>query len=155
MAALLRDLGYPICDLNRLAQERGALKVYDERRETWAVDVKKLARVLPPDRPLILVGHFSHLLSVDLAVVLRCHPETLRKRLEARGWSRAKVQENVEAEALGVIAQEASAEVETVEIDTTSTSPEDIARAVADLLGGKPREPYRHIDWSEVILEWY
>ncbi|NIN69795.1 MAG: dephospho-CoA kinase [Anaerolineae bacterium] len=155
VAALLGGLGYPICDLNRLAQERGALKAYDERRETWAVDVNKLARALPPDRPLVLVGHFSHLLAVDLAIVLRCHPETLRERLEARGWKQTKVQENVEAEALGVIAQEASAEVETIEIDATTASPDGIAREVADLLEGGSREPYRHIDWSEVILEWY
>lgn len=155
VAAILEDLGFPICDLNRLAQERGALRAYDKRRETWEVDVRQLARALPPDRPLILVGHLSHMLPVDWAIVLRCHPETLRKRLEARGWRRAKVQENVEAEALGVIAQEASARVATMEVDATSASPEEVAKAVAGFMGGSPWEPHRPIDWSEVILEWY
>ncbi len=54
---------------------------------------------------LILIdGHLSHLMPVDGVILLRCRPDVLRQRLEARGWPNAKVEENVEAEFIGSIA---------------------------------------------------
>ncbi len=120
------------------------------------MDLKVLENRIPKDRPLVLVGHFSHLLPVDLSIVLRCHPDILEKRLEAKGWRSAKVRENVEAEALGVITQEASERGSAFEVDTTSRSPQDTARIVLEVLEGGGQQ-YRagSVDWSEVILSWY
>ena len=43
----------------------------------------------------------------DKVFVLRVHPDILRSRLEARGYSESKIHENLEAEAMGVCTAEA------------------------------------------------
>lgn len=156
ISAHLEEKGIRICDLNELAGRCGALGSYDPERESWNVDMKVLERSLPKERPLIVVGHLSHLLPVDLSIVLRCHPNILRERLEARGWPPSKVRENVEAEALGVVTQEAMEKIRVFELDTTAASPEEAAKAVYDILSGrgKGREA-PEVDWTEVILSWY
>jgi adenylate kinase len=43
-------------------------------------------------------GHLSHLLGIDAIVLIRCHPDHLKSRLEARGYDEGKVRSNVEWE---------------------------------------------------------
>ena len=105
----------------------------------------------------IIEGHLSHLLNPDIIIVLRCHPETLRKRLEGRGYSDEKLRENLEAEAIDIILEEALETGKPVfEIDSTERSPEETADAITDILNGNT-EGYEpgNIDWSGVILSWY
>ncbi len=156
IAALLSEQGFVTCRLNELAERSGARIDYDLERRTWNVDLDILQRAIPRERPLIMVGHLSHFLPSDVIIITRCHPETLRKRLQARGWPRRKVEENIEAEALGVITEEAIDSAEVFEVDTTSAPPEESVKAVTDILAGKG-EAHRagSIDWSEVILDWY
>lgn len=156
VARVLAQQGIPTVSLPDLAISSGARREYDSRRKTWNVDLNGLVAYLPRVRPLVLVGHFAHLIPVDMAIVLRCHPEVLRKRLASRGWDARKVHENVEAEAIGVITAEAMGRVETFELDTTKASPEETANGVLGILKGEG-EDYRagKIDWSEVILSWY
>jgi adenylate kinase len=104
-----------------------------------------------------LAGHYSHLLSVNLAIVLRCHPKVLAERLRARGWAEGKVRENVEAEAIDAITQEAVARLPfAYEIDTTNSTPGAVAGITLEILQGKTqgREP-GHVDWSDEVLSWY
>ncbi len=156
VAALLEREGFNVCDLNDLARRSGALREYDPERQTWEIDMEVLERSVPQERPLVLVGHLSHLLPVDLAVVFRCHPETLRERLKSRGWKQSKIRENVEAEALGVITSEVLMGTDVLEVDTTSTSPEEAAKVVMDILSGSVKGRERPaIDWSEAILDWF
>ena len=51
---------------------------------------------------LIIESHLAHYLC-DLAVVLRTHPNTLKIRLDERGYSDKKVMENVLAESIDVV----------------------------------------------------
>ncbi len=156
IAALLEEKGFQVCELEELARRCGALRSYDPVRESWEVDLEVLERSIPKERPLILVGHVSHLLPVDLSIVLRCHPEILRERLAAKGWATPKVRENMEAEALGVVTHEAMEKTRTFEVDTTSASAEENARVVSDILSGRGRgHEAGTVDWSEVILGWY
>ncbi len=95
-------------------------------------------------------------MDVDLAVVLRCRPSVLRTRLEARGWPSTKVRENVEAEAIDLILQEAVARLPFVfEIDTTDATPEETAVAILAIVQGKTQghEP-GSVDWSSEVLSW-
>ncbi len=156
IAALLEEKGFRVCELEGLARRCGALRSYDTVRESWEVDLEVLERSIPKERPLILVGHVSHLLPVDLSIVLRCHPEALGERLVTKGWDAAKVRENMEAEALGVVTHAAMEKTRTFEVDTTSASAEENARVVSDILSGKGRgHEAGTVDWSEVILGWY
>jgi len=158
VAAELERRGYFIVHLDRLAEERKLVTGYDAVRGTKEVDVEALDREVRVQAKVgFLVSHYSHLLSVNLATVLRCHPRVLADRLRARGWPEAKVRENVEAEAIDAITQEAAGRLPFVyEIDTTSATPEAVAGVVLEILQGKVagREP-GHVDWSDEVLSWY
>ena len=81
----------------------------------------------------------------------------LRQRLEARGWGPEKVRENVEAEAIDVILQEAVTNLPFVyEVDTTDLTPEATADAILAVLQGKTKghEP-GSVDWTSEVLSWY
>ena len=158
VAAELERRGYAVVGLDRFAEEHKLITGYDAARRTKEVDVEALDReVRVPAKLGFLVSHYAHLLSVNLAIVLRCHPRVLADRLRARGWPEPKVRENVEAEAIDAITQEAAARLPFVyEIETTSATPEAVAGIVLDILQGKVagREP-GHLDWSDEVLSWY
>jgi len=158
VAAVLDGRGYYVLHVDRLAAERGLYVGRDPVRGSMEVDVDALRREIRVSAKTgFLVSHYAHLLDVNLAVVLRCHPRTLAERLRGRGWPDAKVRENVEAEAIDVITQEAAARLARVyEVDTTSASPETTANAVLDILRGRTdgREP-GSIDWTGEVLSWF
>lgn len=160
MGKALANKGRTVIEVGDLVRDHSLYDGIDEERGSLEVDPDHLAERLPPllpDGDLILIGHLSHLVQVDLVVVLRCRPSVLRGRLEARGWSPSKVQENVEAEALDVILMEAlDSGHETVEVDTTGRSPSRTVEALEEILAGE-REKYAvgHVDWSQEILGWY
>ena len=155
---VLARRGYAVVDLDDAAREGGYVVGRDEARQSDEVDVDALRENLRvPAKIAFLRSHYSHLMDVNLAVVLRCRPSVLRKRLEARGWPAAKIRENVEAEAIDVITQEAVERLPLVyEVDTTTLSAEETADAILGILQGGTRghEPGA-VDWSEEVLSWY
>jgi len=154
----LAKRGYAIVDLDDVARREGLIVGRDEPRGTDEVDADALReRLRIPAKMAFLKGHYSHLMDVNIAIVLRCRPSVLRTRLEARGWPPEKVRENVEAEAIDVITQEAVGRLPFVfEIDTTDATPEQTAQAILDVLQGRTEghEPGA-IDWSQEVLSWY
>lgn len=158
VGSALERRGYLVIDLDEAARREGAIVGRDEARQTDEVDVDALRRVLRiPAKVAFLKGHYSHRMDVNLAIVLRCRPSVLRGRLEARGWPEEKVRENVEAEAIDVILQEASSRLPFVfEIDTTAATAAQTAERVLAILQGKGEghEP-GSIDWSDEVLSWY
>jgi len=101
-------LGYRVVDLNKIISERGLWDSVDKGRDTRVVDVRKLKRrvskLIVGDT--ILDGLLSHYLKPTHVLVLRCDPRVLRERMLRRGYSLAKVMENLEAEYKGVILYE-------------------------------------------------
>ncbi len=92
-----------VVHVNDLVDELGVVSGYDRKRRTKEVDVKKLAKaVAKMDGDAIFEGHFSHMLGVDSAIVLRCSPKVLDKRLRKKRWPEKKIRENIEAEAVDV-----------------------------------------------------
>ena len=156
--AVLASRGYAVIDLDEVARRDGLVVGRDEARGTDEVDVEGLREGLRiPAKIAFLKAHYSHLMDVNLVVVLRCRPSSLRARLETRGWPGEKIRENVEAEAIDVITQEAVRRIPFVyEIDTTDRTPERTADAVLGILQGKTKglEP-GSVDWSEEVLSWY
>ncbi len=112
----------------------------------------------------IVEGHLAHLLPVAAVIVLRVAPKVLEKRLTERGYSQEKVRENLEAEAMDLITQEAvGKELRTFEVDATLMSLEEVTSQVFDLIKALDKnnvevldryEPGK-IDWSEEIMKWY
>lgn len=155
---VLARRGYVILDLDEVAREGGFVVGRDEARGSDEVDVDKLREALRvPAKIAFLRSHYAHEMAVDLAVVLRCSPAVLRERLEARGWPPAKVRENMEAEAIDVVTQEAVERLSLVyEVDTTRRTAEETADAILGILRGKTEghEP-GSVDWSDEVLSWY
>jgi adenylate kinase len=148
----------PVVHVNDLVDKFDVASGYDRKRKTKEVDVTKLARALSRlDGDIVLEGHFSHLLKADVAIVLRCSPTVLEKRLRKKGWDEKKIRENVEAEAVDVVLIEALENVpEVCEINTTNKKPRDVARAIENIIAGE-RNKYRagNVDWSEEVLSWF
>ena len=83
----------------------GLVVGYDSKRDSKIVDEEKLAKILAQilkkNENIIIVGHLSHYINpsyVDLVIVTKCKLKTLYNRLKRRGYSKNKIQENVEAE---------------------------------------------------------
>ena len=141
----LKSLG-----LNELARELGAVG-----RRGGVVDADLLrGRIARSVRgPVLLHGHLLPYVldrkSVQRVVVLRCAPDVLKKRLSGRGYPARKVEENVEAELIGVVSADAFAafgRAKTFEFDTTRSAPSEAAGEVAGLL--RRRSPATRIDWT-------
>jgi adenylate kinase len=144
-------LKYPAIDLNELIREK---KFYlREEGGTLIADLKKLRRYFSGKREenFILVGHLSHLVNPETAIILRTDPRVLRKRLEKKGFSRKKIEENVLAEILDVILIEANESCKNVyEIDTTEMKPSEVASCIEEIIAGKNLENYSigKVDWT-------
>ena len=154
--ALVKSL--PVIHVNDLVDQLHMVSGYDSKRKTKEVDVSRLAKAVSKiDGDFVLEGHFSHLLGLDVAVVLRCSPKALERRLKKKAWSENKVRENVEAEAVDVILIEALENVpEVCEIDTTKKKPVQVARDIERIVAGE-RQKYRvgNVDWSGEVLSWF
>jgi len=159
----LARLGLSVVSLNSFARGRGLLGVRDRARRTREMDLaglgRALERELPAGKGVFLEGHVAHLLEVDHAVVLRCSPPVLRRRLAARRYPAAKVRENSLAEALDAITAEAVARLgrrRVSELDTTRRTAASVASDIARLSRGRFRGAARlrpgRIDWSGDIL---
>lgn len=157
-SAVLARRGYTVVNLDEVARKEGLIVGRDEARGSDEVDVDELRnRIQVPAKIAFLESHYSHRMDVNVAVVLRCKPSVLRARLEARGWPPEKVRENVEAEAIDVILQEAVERLPFVfEVDTTHGTADETAEAVLAILQGKTQghEP-GSVDWSAEVLSWY
>lgn len=155
---VLKARGYAVLDLDRMAREYGLIRGRDEARQADEVDVDALReRIRVPAKLAFLKSHYSHLMDVNVAIVLRCRPSVLRDRLRARQWSDEKILENVEAEAIDVITQEATQRIPFVyEVDTTARLPTETAGEVLAILQGKTEghEPGK-VDWSSEVVRWY
>jgi adenylate kinase len=150
--------------LGDVAREAGLLTERDEARSgTFVVDLDALAEAVARRAPAtcLLEGHYAHEMDVDAVVLLRCDPRALVERLRARrGWSEAKVRENVEAEALDVLAAEVlNTGLPAREVDTTRLSVEEAARAVWDIVEAGPEalkgDPVGNARWKLEDLPWY
>ena len=146
-----RLLPYRVIDINALV--RGGLNFGpDPERGCLEADMDGLADRLAEmetEEISILEGHFSHHFA-HWAIVLRLSPSALRPRLEARGYSQAKIRENLEAEALDVILVEAVQMCPRVdEIDTTGKSAAEVAGMIRKIVEGRLDLPPGQVDWLE------
>lgn len=154
----LQAKGWKVLEVNDLAKRHGLLRSKDQTRDSYDLDPDDLQEALEKEGLIegLLVGHLSHLLDVDMIIVLRCRPEVLAARLETRRWPLAKVRENALAESLDIILAEAiDSEAPVFEVNTTELSlPETEGAVLAILAGEKEKYAVGNIDWSEEALRW-
>jgi len=150
---LARRLHYRHLELNRAIVKYKLYSGYDRKRRSYIADMRKVTgyvKAFVKQNPATIVdSHLAHELPsalVSRVVILRCRPDELKRRLKAKGWSKAKVEENVEAEMIGVIAYEArKRHRNAMEVDATRGPATRIAVRVERALKSRPKS--RPIDW--------
>ena len=153
LVAKLTNLAY--LDLNTAIKKEHLYSGYDRKRKSYIADMKKVKNFVEnfekKNNDVLIDGHISHLLPqnlIDLVIVLRCKPSILEKRLKKKRWNKLKIDENVEAELIGIIAYEARQTHKKVfEIDTSRKSPQKVAKEVKAILKGTGNKYKKHIEW--------
>ncbi|MHA2355927.1 MAG: adenylate kinase family protein [Candidatus Thorarchaeota archaeon] len=155
-------LSVRVVELGDLADKAGCISARDKARNSGIIDEDCLVDAIQLEisditRQVVIVGHYIDLVpysSVDHVIILRTHPETLKHRLIARGWSESKIAENVEAEVIGVCqldAYESFGEDMVTEIDTTETVASEIVDSIQKALKMRSESP--RIDWMRQLEE--
>lgn len=158
----LRSRGFEVIDMNEHIRSHGLLGALDPERDTHEVELEALNGSLEcyrhdEDRTVIMDSHLSHLMDCRAIIVLRCHPDVLAERLRARGYSEAKVRENVQSEILDIILCEASdSDIPVFEVDCSESDVSDSADAVAQIVkGAVDVQPLGRTDWSSEMDKWF
>ena len=149
-----------VIKINDLARSHGFIMGVDEQKGYEIIDIEKLSRhvcgMIQNTHDLIIFeGHVSHLLDgADKVIVLRVHPEILKTRLEARGYSEAKIRENLEAEALGVCSTESFEKYSvTYEIDISDFTIDEAAELIGDVIANGGDYPVGSVDFMDWLVE--
>lgn len=116
---LAKQHNYSYIDVKQLIKNFKLSDKFDKKRQSWIVDIKKLNKLLisvigaaklSKAKGVIIDSHLAHYLPakyVDLCIVTRCDTKKLYARLKKRKYSKAKIDENMEAEIMQVILEEA------------------------------------------------
>ena len=116
---LAKEKDYLYIDVNKVIEEKKLENGFDKKRDTKIIDTEKLNAALikiigeekkKKSKGIIIDSHMSHYLPKKYAtrcIVTKCDLKTLKKRLEERGYSKAKVRENLDAEIFDVCKTEA------------------------------------------------
>jgi len=155
---LSKKLNYKLIQVNELAERLDTFTGYDKEMESRILDMDRLKKEIDKLKGNVIIeGHTSHLFPTDIIIILRCNPETLKKRLEKKFSSNPlKVQENLEVEILGVITSETVMNNKKVyEIDTSDKGVEKTVDDILKILKEKTKEfKVGNIDWLEKYSDW-
>jgi adenylate kinase len=151
IAEELEKRGYPMVHVNETTRE--FIIEADNERDTVIIDEEAWIASFKPVNGFV-EGHLAHLLPCDLVIILRCRPDVLKSRLMKRGYSKEKIRENVEAEALDVILVE-TLEIHPpghiLEIDTTSATIPDCVGLIVQFIRREIPSSYGKNDWSDYL----
>lgn len=135
-------------NVSNLAIQEDLVIAYDFERDTHVVDEASLeSRVeeLTACREgLIIIESLDPCLlrdKSDLVVVTKCSDlGVLEERMKVKGWRRRKIEENIEAELLGIVEEQAYSCKESARVfvvDTCKESPDKIVEGIINLVEGK------------------
>jgi adenylate kinase len=145
-------------ELSLYAQEKNYIIKKDIQRDTKIVNMEPLRKALKKELKklefsVVVEGHYCHDLfnddEVSYVFVLRKAPWELGRVLQRRKYIHEKIWENLEAEIMGIIMQEAQekfVQEKLYEIDTTQKTPEKIALEIQEIIEGEPTS-FNPIDW--------
>jgi len=140
---LAKKLEFKLLNLNYFIKREKLYSGYDSQRRTYIADLNKIQKFVNKKvnkENYIIDSHISHLLKVDKVIVLRCNPDILKKVLE-----------NMEAELIGVISQEARQTNKKVyDYDTTNKSITKSIKQITKLLKTKGN---KSIDWLTCLKQ--
>ena len=146
-------------DPKTLLRRREVDYTYDEKRKTRAVSLKRLRnrlceRAARTDHGLVIDSHIAietgPLPRLVRAIVLRCGPIVLERRLERKRWSKSKIGENLQAEILDICLWDAVENYgwnKILEIDTTETAPSRVIQLIMNDMHKKRVQRQPKVDW--------
>ncbi|KZF23175.1 P-loop containing nucleoside triphosphate hydrolase protein [Xylona heveae TC161] len=130
---LAENTGLKHLSINQIVKERECHDGYDDELKTWIVDEDKLLDAIEDEVKqggYIIDWHACDLFPrswIDLVVVLRTDSTLLYDRLSARGYPQAKLDENMDAEIMQVLLDEARESYdEEIVVELRSDSADDI-----------------------------
>lgn len=134
---ILRENGFKVYSLEKLAEEYGCLGEKDPTDDSSPVDIHQLADKWQCDDAGITFvdGHLSHLLEIESIVILRCDPKIISTRLEQRQYSAEKIAANTEWEMIsGVWSELLEFEIDspTLELDSSQKSAQQLGEEILD-----------------------
>ncbi len=149
--ALAKRTGWEYFSLNYIAAQKNLYEGYDCGRGCRIVDIDKLreeVNLLATDKKnLIIESHYAHDMPADIVIVLRTDPVILRKRMAEKGFQTEKIAENMEAEMMQIIRDEAVASHKIIhEIDTTRKKPETVAKEIEKIIKNVGSQPFLEKD---------
>ena len=156
----LAHRGKNVIFLTEFIKEKDLLGELDDELCSYDVDTDELNDSLKEYRDSDLTyyveGHLSHFISSSQIIVIRCQPNVLAQRLEARGYSEEKIKENVQAEILDIILCEAdSTGIPIYELDSTLHTSEELVDSIFDIEDGKKGYEPGKTDWTGDIDKWF
>jgi len=159
--ALAKKLNAQVIDLNALIRRK---KIYRlDVDGTKIANLQKMRKefvrtIRASHGPVVVEGLLAHLLPkkyLTHVIILRTRPKVLERRLRARKYSKAKIRDNIESEALSIIlweAVQAHSIDEVYEIDMTKLSPDAAVKLFSDALDGKVSLRPGKVDWLEEVF---
>lgn len=128
---------YKYFNISDFAKEKDCYDGYDEARKSHIVDEDRLLDELEPllrKGGCIVDWHVNDIFPerlIDLVVVLRCDNAGLYDRLKKRGYHDAKIDENLDAEIMGVVLQDAlDSYAKEIVVELQSDTTEDMDKNV-------------------------
>ena len=149
---LSENLDLPVIDLTDFVKEKGL----GQQEQEFEVDIDAMVRALDEEvekyDDVVIEGHLAHYYPSDICFVLRCDPQVLDERLSKRDYSKQKIRENLESEALDIVLSQAvNYQEKVIEIDNTNLDVEEVIDRIEDKVEKWPdlESDYGNADWSE------
>jgi adenylate kinase len=142
-----------------LLRRRSIDYAYDKRKRTRIVSLPRLREALyeratRADHGLVIDSHVAPeigtLPKLVRAIVLRCNPIVLQRRLERKRWPKSKISENLQAEILDIClwdAVENYGSKKIMEIDTTERTPRHVIQQIIE-------EMHKKRTWKQPRVNW-
>ena len=161
ISTILKDEGFNVLALEKIAEKYDCLGKLDTSDNSKPIDIGLLISKLKDDWSImpknitIIDGHLSHLLPCDQTIILRCKPDILETRLERRGYSKEKIQGNVEWELIGGPWNDNENASDWLELDTTEINQNSIKELILKWIADdfKPTAIDTDIDWIATMEE--
>lgn len=133
---------YVILTVDYLVKKYRLKCEFDKEKDCLIINPKKLQEIVNKElkehanKVVIFESHLSHEIKADKYIVLTCSDiKLLQERLQDRGYSSAKVRENLDAEIFKVCEQEVLEKgVEPLVIDTAKVSVQEAAEQIIAFL---------------------
>ena len=161
ISTILKREGFSVLTLEKIAEKYDCLGDLDISDDSKEIDIELLISKLKdewnntPENITIIDGHLSHLLPCDQTIILRCKPDILEARLEKRGYSKEKIQGNVEWELIGGPRNDNENASDWLELDTTELNQNSIKEIIVKWIADdfKPTAIDTDIDWIATMEE--